>query len=42
MQTILAILKQAGGWHYGLYLRIGMNKGWASMHERVRRQAEAG
>jgi hypothetical protein len=22
MQTILAILKQAGGWHHGLYLRI--------------------
>ena len=22
MQTILAILKQAGGWHHGLYLKI--------------------
>ncbi len=22
MQTILRILKQAGGWHHGLYLRI--------------------
>ena len=23
MQTILRILKQAGGWHHGLYLNIG-------------------
>ena len=22
MQTILRILKQAGGWHHGLYLKI--------------------
>jgi len=28
MQTILAILKRAGGWHPGLYLRIeGTTKG---------------